>query len=101
VTAEELARRLEGGEIVRLPAAAWRGISGSFEEVERHGTAIAGDIVIVKLGTALAAVEAPGANERVLRRLADAEAVLRFVETRREQYDRMWDGCGSRIDYDA
>ncbi len=101
MTSEELAHRLAGGEVVRLPAAAWDAIAGSFEEVERHDTKIAGDIVILRLEAGLAAVEEPAAGERVVRRLSDGEAVRRFIEGRMESYDRMWDGCGCRIDYDV
>ena len=101
MTSEELTRRLEAGEIVRLPVAVWDAVGGSFEEVARHDTKISGDIVVLRSGNGWAAVEEPAAGERVIRRLADADAVRRFIEGRMEAYDRMWDGCGCRIDYDA
>jgi len=47
----------------------------------------------------LAAVEQPRPDERVVRALGDAEAVRAFVHARMEKYERMWDGCGCRIDY--
>jgi hypothetical protein len=47
----------------------------------------------------LAALEQPSAGERVLRRLSDAEEAQRFVKGRLEAYERMWDGCGCKIDY--
>jgi len=47
----------------------------------------------------LAAVERPGAGRRVVRPLPDEEAVRRFVADRLTAYERMWDGCGCKIDY--
>jgi hypothetical protein len=35
----------------------------------------------------------------VIRRLADEAAAARFVADRLATYERMWDGCGCRIDY--
>ncbi len=55
--------------------------------------------MIVRLDGFFAAVEQPSTSERVLRRLADAEEVGRFVRQRLEEYERMWDGCGCKIDY--
>ena len=44
-------------------------------------------------------VEAPSRDARVGRLLGSREAVRRFVEKRMEEYERMWDGCGVKVDY--
>jgi hypothetical protein len=31
--------------------------------------------------------------------LGDEDEVRRFVRERLEAYDRMWDGCGCKVDY--
>lgn len=102
-TASEASVRasLADGRIVRVSADAWTAIAASFPEVERHPTGVAGDLLIVSTETGLAAVERPTDAERVIRPLADAEAARRFVDERLAQYERMWEGCGCRIDYDA
>lgn len=35
----------------------------------------------------------------VLRAVPSLEEALRFLDLRLTQYERMWDGCGCRIDY--
>ena len=101
MTAEELRTQVENEGLVIVPEETWNALAPDFEEVERHPTFIAGDLVIVRLGDALAAVEEPKPGERVLRRLPDADAARAFVEDRMATYDRMWDGCGCRVDYYA
>ncbi len=101
MTAEELRTQVANEGLVILPEETWNELASDFEEVERHPTFISGDLVIVRLGDAFAAVEEPKPGERVLRRLPDADAVRAFVEDRMATYDRMWDGCGCRVDYYA
>ncbi len=98
---DELKQRLQAERIVALSADEWAGLSPAFVDVERHDTYLAGDLLIVRLDGLFAAVEQPSPAERVLRRLADEEDVKRFVRMRLEEYERMWDGCGCKIDYYA
>lgn len=97
--AEELKRRLRSERIVRLTAAEWAALADDFDELERHATHVAGDLIIVRAEVGPAAVEQPSREERVIRRLADGDEARRFVLRRLEEYERMWDGCGCRIDY--
>ncbi len=99
MTAAELKRRLEYEGIVPMPAAEWTELAACCEVVERHDTLVAGELLIVRCEGGLAAVEQPSPRERVVRRLADAEEARRLVEARLEAYERMWDGCGCKIDY--
>jgi hypothetical protein len=101
MTAEELTRQLMAEKIVSLSADEWARLEGGFDEVERHPTMIAGDLIIVRGAAGLAAVEAPVPERRVVRLLSNSEAVRGFVKERMEQYERMWDGCGCKIDYYA
>lgn len=84
-----------------LPEAEWVARAGGFEEVERHATCGAGDLLVVRDAEGLAAVEQPERGQRLLRRFPDEEALRRFVDERLAQYERMWNGCGCRIDYFA
>lgn len=99
MTVEELARRLESDAIVSVSAAEWASVSAAFQEVERHPTYLAGDLVLVRVAGGLVAVEEPRSEERILRRLADEDEARRFVQGRLETYERMWDGCGCKVDY--
>jgi len=98
-TPADLLATLEAGRVARLPPDAWRHLSGSFTEVERYATGLAGDLLIVRTPAGLAAVETPSDREVVVRPLADPAAALAFVTDRLAQYERMWEGCGCRIDY--
>jgi hypothetical protein len=99
VTADELDRRLKAERVVRLTADEWSGIVDRFEEVQRHSTLVAGDLLIVRSVGGLAAVEQPSPGERAVRRLDDEDEVRRFVADRLGRYERMWDGCGCKVDY--
>ncbi len=99
LTAEGLDRRLEVERIVTLTALEWSSVAERFEEIERHATGVAGDLLVIRVAAGLAAVEQPSPGERVVRRLADLDEARRFVNRRLEEYERMWDGCGCKIDY--
>lgn len=99
MTADELRRALQAAPIVRLAAAEWDAIAPAFEEVERHHTVVAGSLVIIRADGALAAVEQPRPDERVVRRLDGEDAARAFVRERMDQYERMWDGCGCKVEY--
>jgi len=99
MTVKQLCRRLEAERIVPLTAAAWAAIANEFEQIERHDTLVAGDLLIVRTDAGLAAVEEPSSAERVVRLLDSADAAKAFVQQRLELYERMWDGCGCKVDY--
>lgn len=99
MTTEELERRVLAEGIVSLAAAEWGTLEGALEEIERHDTFISGDLVIGRYGGVLVAVEEPAPDKRVLRHLADEAEARRFVKERLDTYERMWDGCGCKVDY--
>lgn len=99
MTPELLQRRLSTEDTVTLELAEWQEVQKAFREVERHPTHIAGDLVIVRDADGPVAVEEPASRKRVLRRLADDAHVRRFVQDRLDTYERMWDGCGCKVEY--
>jgi hypothetical protein len=44
-------------------------------------------------------VEAPSRDARVARLLGGAAEARAFVQRRMEEYERMWDGCGVKVEY--
>jgi hypothetical protein len=96
---DELNHLLSSNRIVQLSADEWLVTASGLEEVERHDTFIAGDLILVRTELGLAAVEKPKSGERVVTRLGDAATAAAFVQERMSDYERMWDGCGCRIDY--
>jgi hypothetical protein len=101
MTAEELDRRLRSERIVPLSVSQWDELAANFEELERHDTLVAGHLLIIRSPSGLAAVEQPSPSERVVRLLSDEQQARRFVQDRLEAYERMWDGCGCKVDYYA
>lgn len=101
MTTEELDRRLRSQRIVSLSSSEWGAVSSDFEELECHDTFVAGHLLIVRGSAGLAAVEHPSPDKRVIRMLSDDQEARRFVRERLEQYERMWDGCGCKVDYYA
>ncbi len=99
MTPPELNERLPKEHIVVVADDEWNHLAASFPEVERHDTMVAGDLLIIRAAAGLAAVEQPKAKERVVRLLGDSDAVQRFVAERLSLYERMWDGCGCKVDY--
>ncbi len=99
LNATELTDRLHARGIVPLPAEVWNALASEFQEIERHATGIAGDLLIIRTTAGPAAVEQPSVTERVVRVLKDDGEVRRFVRERMAQYERMWDGCGCKVDY--
>ena len=77
-------------------------LAGLLEAAEVHrqdDTCIAGMIRILSVdGVVMVQEETP---DRVVltRRMATREAAEAFVNDRLEIYERMWDGCGCKINY--
>jgi hypothetical protein len=46
-------------------------------------------------------VEPVPGGDRVLRLFRSEDEADQFIQKRLEQFDRMWDGCGCKIDYDS
>jgi len=99
VTGNEFREKLAAGGTLPLSKTEWESLSPDFPEVERHNTQLAGPLLIVEVGESLAAVEQPSRDARVARLLGGPEEVRAFVEKRLEEYERMWDGCGVKIEY--
>ena len=99
MTPETLFRRLVAEPILRLAPDEWSEARAFCEVVERHSTGVVGELLIISTPSGFAAIEHPNATECVVRYVANPGEVRAFVDRRLEQYARMWDGCGCKIDY--
>lgn len=59
-----------------------------------------GPIEVYSLEDLWVAVEPVPGGDRVLRAYSSLSEAEDFVRRRMDQFDRLWDGCGCRIDYD-
>lgn len=99
MTEEEFRRTLKKEKLVPLSRDEWEALASRFPELERHSTQLAGDLLIIEVDGDLVAVEEPSPRARVARRLGDRDDVDDFVSRRMEEYERMWDGCGVKVEY--
>ena len=72
----------------------------SAELLREEDTCIAGQIRILRVDDRILVQEqAPETKNVIVRELPSKEEAERFVEGRLSVYERMWDGCGCKIDY--
>ena len=96
---EQFVEGLKEGKTLPLSAEEWGELEDHFAVEERHPTQLAGDLLIVRTEEGLAAVESPSRGARVARLLGSPQEAAAFVARRLEEYERMWDGCGVKVDY--
>jgi hypothetical protein len=98
---QALRERLRSEGVITIDPSSWPHLSSAWREIERHATHFASDLVLLQSGDEFAALEQPSPDQWVIRHLPDGEAAQEFVRERLAQYDRMWDGCGCKIDYES
>ena len=69
------------------------------ELVREEDTCISGMIRIIFLRDTVLVQEETPDREIVVRIRPTREAAEEFVDRRLETYERMWDGCGCKVDY--
>ena len=69
------------------------------EVLRQDETCVTGWIRILSVDGAIVVQEETQDGDVLLRRMPSVEAARRVVEHRLASYERMWDGCGCKIDY--
>jgi hypothetical protein len=64
-------------------------------------TCLAGWIRVLEIGGSILVQEETPKGEVLVRRTASRDSAERFVDLRLQSYERMWDGCGCKVDYYA
>lgn len=77
----------------------WESILANSEEVRTEEASLDHKIEIRKVGGQLLARETSDKGEIILRVFASDFALNAFVKRRVDIYERMWDGCGCKVDY--
>jgi hypothetical protein len=98
---QALRERLRSKGVIPFAPSEWPRVAAAWREIERHATHFAGDLVILQSGDEFAALEQPSPERWLIHHLPDRESAREFVSERLAQYDRMWDGCGCKIDYES
>ena len=71
----------------------------SAELVRSDNTGFCGEIRILKVKEGFVVQERSDKGEILVRRFDTLDQARAFVDQRLAEYDRMWDGCGCKIDY--
>ncbi len=67
--------------------------------IEEKDTHISDKIRLFKINGELLVQEKSNKNEYLLRLMKNKKEANLFIDERMETYDRMWDGCGCKVDY--
>jgi len=97
--ADAFSLRLESDGVVVLTPEEMETLLGHVEVVRKYVTLGKGDLIVAKWCGTPVVFEQPETDRFTARRFADQTELNRFVERRLDQYERMWDGCGCRIDF--
>jgi len=95
----ELVAQFEEWAVIALDGEALAELLEAAEVIRADDTCVAGWIRVLLINDHFAVQEQTPDGEILVRRLISREAVERFVEDRLNDYERMWDGCGCKIDY--
>jgi len=101
VTGNDILDQLGRQAIVTLGPEDLGGLLESAETVREVDTGISGRIRVLAVADNVIVQEQTPKGEVLVRRMSSLEEAERFVEQRLVAYERMWDGCGCRIDYHA
>ena len=96
---EKLLEKLGDTSRVGLSPDELAGLLETAELVREEDTCISGMIRIILLRDIVLVQEETPDREIVVRIRPTREAAEEFVDRRLETYERMWDGCGCKVDY--
>jgi hypothetical protein len=95
----ELVEQIEQEAIIALDGEALPELLEAAEVIRADDTCVAGWIRILRIAGHCIVQEQTQEGEILVRRLRSRAAAERFVEDRLSDYERMWDGCGCKIEY--
>ena len=96
---DKLAERIVPGKAVLLESGELEALLAAARIVEERDTLVSGLIRILEWKGRVLVQEFTDKEEPVLRETASLEEARRFVEERMRTYEKMWDGCGCKVDY--
>ncbi len=92
-----IAEAREGHRI--LSAEEWDAVTAGSEEVRIEEASLDHRIEIRRAGEEWLARETSDKGEIILRAFSSEFALNAFIKGRVDIYERMWDGCGCKVDY--
>lgn len=95
----ELRQRLTSAPVVELTEVELDRLRVSAETLRDEDTLVAGRIRILSIDGLIVVQEQTPQRRFLVRALPSLERAREFVDDRLAVYERMWDGCGCRVDY--
>ncbi|MBN1824816.1 MAG: hypothetical protein JW958_01035 [Candidatus Eisenbacteria bacterium] len=95
----EILARLEEESVLEVTLEEWEGFLAEAEKIREEKPILSEAIRVLRIGGRIVVQETSNRKEILLRRFAGVEEADAFVRDRMDTYDRMWDGCGCRVDY--
>mgnify|MGYP001047662384 CR=1 FL=1 len=96
---EGLLRRLDGIAVTSAEPVEIDALLAAGCVVREVDTRLAGVLRVIRLDDLVLIAERSTKGQPFVRRMLDLDDATRFVGERLSTYERMWDGCGCRIDY--
>ena len=99
---KDLLDALQAERVVRRPPEELGALLADATVEYEADTHMAGKLRVLRLGdAAVFQEEHPDEHVLLLRRMESVEAARELARDRLETYDRMWDGCGCKVDYEG
>lgn len=98
---DDLIVGLHHNPLVTIDRNTLRELIDAAEVLREDDTHLAGWIRILAVGDSILVQEETPKGEVLVRRMPSRESAERFVGLRIQSYERMWDGCGCKVDYYA
>lgn len=95
----EILGALDSGTYVTVPPRELDELLAESELVSEVDTHINNTIRLLRMGGRLVLQETSFEGEIFLRPMHSKEAADEFIRKRLDTYDRMWDGCGCKINF--
>jgi hypothetical protein len=96
---DEIINKLKTQQLLILPIENLDEIIGNVEILEDKDTLMSDHIRILKRNNIILIQEITSKNELAIRIVESIEQASKFVSERMETYERMWDGCGCKVNY--
>jgi hypothetical protein len=96
---DDVIERLEAGGVVEIDRDELDRLLARAATVRDDDTRLSGSIRVLVLGDVVVLQEETPRGVLLVRRLATVEDADRLVDDRLATYERMWDGCGCKVDY--
>jgi hypothetical protein len=98
---DEIIREISEKPVLKIDREELTAILEEAEVIRSEDTALAGWIRILSIAAQVVVQEETPERDVLIRRFASVDAANKLVDERLADYERMWDGCGCKIDYYA